>query len=330
MFCPRLTHNVRLSQNGKIQVCGHMINNKGFNSVEELRNSQWLNELENKFDNNIWPQECVRCQEVENLNQPSIRNHSIKAHEKYVQLNKDYIFVTGLMDNVCNAACMMCSNNSSTYIGKLVNNVIVINNESLFDTIPKDQILVFEITGGEPSVSKAYKRALKSLTSATRYVRINTNGSKYIPEVEYLLKQGVEVTITLSVDGVGPVFEYIRWPINWDSFNKVVDKYKDLQNRYSNLNLDMWTSVSSLNINDFENIQQFSDSTGIPMSYALVHFPNCLSIKHKNKFTLLAQQKDLPMSELIGINDDNTQSLTEYIDKQDNIRKININNFIKI
>ena len=36
MYCPRLDHFVRLNQNGSVGKCGHMINAKGFDSLEEL------------------------------------------------------------------------------------------------------------------------------------------------------------------------------------------------------------------------------------------------------------------------------------------------------
>jgi hypothetical protein len=86
--------------------------------------------------------------------------------------------------------------------------------------------------------------------------------------------------------------------------------------------------VSALNINDFVNIQNFSNSRGIPMAYALVHKPDCLSIKYKNKFTMASQQQDLPMADLVGTDVDNSQALADFINQQDSIRKININDFI--
>ena len=41
MFCPRLTHNIRLAENAKLQICGHMINLPSFDTINSLKNSNW-------------------------------------------------------------------------------------------------------------------------------------------------------------------------------------------------------------------------------------------------------------------------------------------------
>jgi len=330
MFCPRLDHNLRLSQKGTFQVCGHMSSqpNEIFLSADDIRNSHWLKNIKKKFKENKWPDECIRCKEIEDSGGTSVRQHSINAHRDYILENNKYIFVTGLIDNVCNAACATCSANSSTLIGKLSNNLFLVNNKNLFNTIPLDQILVFEITGGEPSVSKSYKKILSTLTKETKFVRINTNGKKFIPEIERLLCDNINVTITLSIDGVGDVFEYMRWPVKWEEFNITVSKYKELKQKYDNLKLDFWITVSALNINDMENIKAYSDSVNIPISYGLLHNPACLSIKYKNRFTSRINTDHILYNQS-RILENNEIELTAHIEKIDKIRNININDFIK-
>ena len=331
MFCPRLNHNVRLSQKGTLQVCGHMSvqPTENFSSLDDLQNSSWLTNIKKQFKKNKWPNECIRCKEIEDIGETSVRQHSINAHKKYVLENNEYIFVTGLIDNVCNAACITCSAKSSTLIGKLSNNLFLVNNRKLFNTIPIDQILVFEITGGEPSVSKSYKEILSLLTEKTKYVRVNTNGKKFIPEIERLLQAGIDVTVTLSIDGVGSVFDYMRWPIKWKEFNTTVNKYKELEQKYSNLKLDFWVTVSALNVNDIDNIKKYADTVNIPMSYALLHEPLCLSIRYKNRFTFKISD-DHVLRDQSGTLENNETELNAYIEKNDRIKNISINDFIKL
>ena len=329
MFCPRLKHNLRLTETGTFQVCGHMVDQPNeFSTTEDLYNSEWLKHIKEQFSENKWPKECIRCQEIENAGETSVRQHSINAHEKYILENHDYIFVTGLLDNVCNAACVMCSNKASTLIGKLTNDLFLVDNKKLFESIPIEKILVFEITGGEPSASKLYKETLSRLTEKTKYVRINTNGKKFIPEIERLLQRGINVTITLSIDGVENVFNYIRWPIRWEEFNKTVKEYKNLAQRYDNLKLNFWTTVNALNVNDMDNIKKYSIDIDIPMSYALLHSPSCLNIKYKNRFTLNVDADNILYDQL-GIFENNENELNAYIEKNDKIKNININDFIK-
>lgn len=328
MFCSRLAHNIRLSEKSKLQICGHMINAPSFDNLESLKNSVWLTNTVDKFSNGQWPDECLRCKEIENNNQKSIRQHSIDAHANYLKIDPDYLFVTGVLDNVCNSACISCSNYNSSYIGKLTKNVIKINNSDIFDQLDKDKILVFEVTGGEPTFSKLYKEKLMSL-DGIKFVRINTNASRFMPEIISLLEKNVEVTITLSIDGIDKVFEYTRWPLKWNTTLQVIQEYQNLQSKFNNLKLNIWTTVSVLNINDFENIKHFSIDFDIPMSYGLVHYPTELSIRYKNKFTLAAKQSLPEFENLIAIEEDNSLLLDKFIEQQDQIRNISIDNFIK-
>lgn len=329
MFCPRLTHNIRVAENAKLQICGHMVTPPSFDSLDDLKTSVWLKNTLDKFSKKQWPDECVRCKEIENNNQKSIREQSIEAHENYLKIDPNYLFVTGVLDNVCNSACISCSNYNSSYIGKLTKNVIKINNSDLFDKLPKDKILVFEITGGEPTFSKLYKEKLMSLDQV-KFVRINTNASKFMPEIVELLENNVEVTITLSIDGIDKVFEYTRWPLKWTSTLEVIKKYQNLQCKFDNLKMNIWTTVSALNINDFNEIKKFSTDFNIPMSYGILHYPSELSIQYKNKFTIAAKQSLPEFANLIAIDDDNSLLLDTFIEQQDQIRNISINNFIKI
>lgn len=328
MFCSRLAHNIRIAENSKLQICGHMVNPPSFDSYNDLKNSAWLKDTLDKFSNNQWPNECVRCEEIENNNQKSIREYSNDTHTKYLEIDANYLFVTGVLDNVCNSACISCSNYNSSYIGKLTKNVIKINNSDLFDKIPKDKILVFEMTGGEPTFSKLYKEKLMSL-DRVKFVRINTNASKFMPEIVTLLEKSIEVTITLSIDGVDKVFEYTRWPLKWATALDVIQRYQNLQAKYKNLKLNIWTTVSALNINNFKEIKKFSLDSNIPMSYGLLHYPSELSIRHKNKFTTSAKQSLPEFENLIAIGDDNSLLLDKFIKQQDQVRNIRIDDFIK-
>lgn len=335
--CPRLNHNVSISDDGKYQICGHMNTEQSFNSYAELKQSQWIVDLTSKFDNDVWPDECIRCQEIEKTQQPSVRKHSIKNHEIYYQENNDYIFVSGVLDNICNSACIMCSSHVSTYIGKLTKNVIVINNVDKFYEIPSEQILVFEMAGGEPSVSKSYKQVLTSLSNSTKFIRINTNGGKFIPEIIPLLDKGIDITITFSVDGTNNIFEYIRWPVKWQQFSEILEKYIELSNKYEKLHLNSWATISALNIGELANIIEWASQINVPLSYAILHDPFELDIKYTNDLTITAKQKLINsnnvelmnLAALVAIDRDNTVLLNKFIEKQDSIRNININNYFK-
>ena len=65
MQCPRLDHFVRFNTNGSVTCCGHMVKAQGFDDINQLQNSEWIESLKDKFFTDQWPDECIRCQQTE-------------------------------------------------------------------------------------------------------------------------------------------------------------------------------------------------------------------------------------------------------------------------
>ena len=324
MFCPRLEHFVRLNQDGTIGKCGHMIKTKGFKTVEDLHKSQWLKKIELDMIFNDWPDECIRCKQTEEVTGESIRTKSITRHKILHPLKEDYLVVGGVLDNVCNSACQTCNAGLSTKIGSLEKNYIKTNNYNKFFKLPQNRILEVDVNGGEPTASKNYKKLLANLPRKTKIVRMNTNGSRMIPELENILKKGIMVIVTLSLDGVDNIHDYVRWPIKWKKFIKTVNEYKKLQEQYKLLKLDFWTTVSCLNIKNLPDIIEYAKNKNIPHAWAFLNTPNALNVKYKNALTNNAKHI-LPNK--IAIAEDNSSQLNLFIKRQDYLRKINFKDY---
>ena len=330
MYCPRLKHFIRLQPSGKIGKCGHMIGGKEFNSFEQLESSSWLEELKEKMSRDIWPDECGRCAQTEKVMQDSIRIKSIKRHQVLYPKNKEYLIVGGVLDNVCNSACQTCNSTLSTKIGSLESKkYLKFNNLEQFYTLPQDRILEVDVNGGEPTASPNYKKLLSNLPSSVKIVRINTNGSKFINEIVTLLDKSIMIIITLSFDGMAQVHDYVRWPIKFSNYLTTLDQYKQLQKQYKLLKLNLWTTVSALNIVDFDNIKLFAKQNGIDHHWAFLNSPDMLDVKYKNKFTLRAKKtlKDKNILKQIATNENNQDKLDLFIAKQDHLRKIRIEDY---
>jgi sulfatase maturation enzyme AslB (radical SAM superfamily) len=326
MHCPRLDHFVRLNRDGSVGKCGHMIGAKGFASHEELQNSEWLRQVRNKMVKGEWPSECRRCQQSERTKGKSIRTNSIDRHKILYPVRHDYLIVGGVLDNICNSACQSCHAGLSTKIGTLESGSEYqrVDNYTLFESLPLHRIVELDVNGGEPTASKNYKKVLNDLPDNTRIVRMNTNGSRIIREIEDVLERGVKVIVTMSLDGTEQVHDYARWPIKWDDYKKTVDSYKHLQVKHKLLDLDFWTTVSCLNVEDLPNIQKFAASLQIPHDWAFLDQPGVLSVKHINTFTKRA--KSLHPTE-IAVDSDNQIELDEFIGRQDRLRGINVRNY---
>ena len=326
MFCPRLKHFTRLNQDGSVGKCGHMVNPKGFKSFEEMEHSEWIKNIMDTMSADKWPDECTRCEQSERVKGESIRTNSITRHKMLYPIRKDYLIVGGVLDNICNSACQSCNAGLSTKIGSLESkNYPRVDNYDLFQTLPLDRVTELDVNGGEPTASKNYKKVLNDLPANTKIVRMNTNGSRMIKEIEDVLKRNIMVIVTMSLDGIGSVHDYARWPIKWTDYKKTVDAYKDLQEKYKLLHLDFWTTVSCLNVRNLPEIINFTRNKGIPHDWAFLDQPSVLNVRYKNKFTTVA--KHMSPTE-IAVDTDNSGQLGQFIKIQDTLRGISIHDYI--
>jgi sulfatase maturation enzyme AslB (radical SAM superfamily) len=312
MHCPRLNHFVRFNPNGTVSRCGHMVNAPQFDSLNDMDFSKWLRTVKEKFEQDLWPTECVRCQQTEHQGQGSIRLNSIAFDDKQQQL--DYLIVGGVLDNVCNSACLTCNENLSTKIGSLKSKQYpIVDNTNRFWELPQERIVHLDINGGEPSASKNYRQVLANLPKNVGSVRVNTNCSLIIPELEDIVSKGIDVTVTVSLDGIGKVHDQVRWPIKWDKFYQNLQKYQSM----GLTELNTWTTVSALNIGDFENILNFVKDHNLLHSYALLNAPSVLNVKYANSLTLPYQDV---IPGFVAVDKNNQLELDQYLMEQNLLR----------
>jgi sulfatase maturation enzyme AslB (radical SAM superfamily) len=305
-----------------------MVNSKGFESFEELERSEWMKGIRDNMSEDKWPDECTRCQKSERVNGKSIRTNSMDRHKMLHPMREDYLIVGGVLDNICNSACQSCNAGLSTKIGSLESkNYPRVDNYDLFQTLPLDRVTELDVNGGEPTASKNYKKVLNDLPANTKIVRMNTNGSRIIKEIEDVLKRNIMVIVTMSLDGIGNVHDYTRWPIKWTDYIKTVDAYKDLQKKYKLLQLDLWTTVSCLNVKNLPDIINFARNKGIPHEWAFLGRPSVLNVRYKNKFTVVAKHMS---PEEIAVDEDNSKQLEAFIKRQDMLRDISIDNYFNL
>ena len=278
MYCPRLEHFVRFNSNGTVGCCGHMADSPSFNTYDELQSSRWLTNIKDEMFRDAWPVECRRCKTTEQESNTSIRLDSIKRDNVFKSLRNDYLIVGGVLDNTCNSACLTCDAEHSTKIGGLTSKkYIKINNADRFWSLPQERIVHLDINGGEPSHSKNYKHLLANLPKNIKSIRLNTNCSTVLEELWAVCERGVHVTVTVSLDGIGPVHDLVRWPITWDKFYKNLQRYTAMPVR-----LNTWTTVSALNVDDLPNILEFVKENKLEHSYAYLTTPSELAVENKD------------------------------------------------
>jgi len=343
MHCPRLDHFVKLRspnparKNEVVDVCCHMIDPPSFINYSTMKQSDWLQKTKDTFNEGVFPVECIRCQQVEELGLTSIRQHAIEFHN--TQTSPDYLIADVILDNICNSACQFCDPSVSTKLGSLYSsNYVIVDNTSHLAELPLDRIVQLDLTGGEPSNSKNIKNLLKNLPVNVNTIRLNTNCSSFMNELIPLVKQGIHLSITASTDGINDVHNYVRWPIKWSTFLTTLLEYQVFAAAYPTLvDVNLWTTVNTLNIGDLDNIIRFAKDNSFSHSFNMLAWPPPLDIEFSNKLTLLAKAKfansdnDIlnKLSKKIASKGNNQYQFDSFVKEQDALRKISIDDYIK-
>ena len=325
MYCPRLDHFVRFNSNGTISRCGHMTNAPQFETLQQMDSSAWLADIRNDMGQDFWPDECIRCKEIENIGNKSVRQQSLDRHAHLLDSRLDYLVLGGVLDNVCNSACQTCNETLSTKIGSLSSKEYTkINNSALINTLPVERIVQMDINGGEPSASPNYLKLLENLPPNVKHLRVNTNGSRLITVLPELVKRGIKITVTVSLDGIGSCHDYVRWPVKWQDVEHNIQAYQNMELH----ELNTWTTVSALNIGDLKNIFSYVEQNNLKNSWALLENPSVLSVKHSNHLT---RQADVPdeLKHIVASGEDNTVELQLWTTAQDHTRGIKMWDYYK-
>lgn len=113
--------------------------------------------------------------------------------------------------------------------------------EEFFQLAHSDDIIHIYFAGGEPTKNPGHLELLKSLVESGRAKKLelsyNTNmtmSSEYLEQWGLLLKEFRLVEISVSIDGVGAVAEYIRSGLVYENFEarlKALLRYRDSQLR---------------------------------------------------------------------------------------------------
>jgi len=197
-----------------------------------------------------WIPECRYCQQLESVGVESPRNMSFKE-EIFTEddLPGDIVRIELQVDEVCNAACLICGTQNSTtwqkYLDKTVFPRIPIEQQFPYykskTTIPDRIKTVIEIVdfsklkqlhffGGEPFNTDTHLELLKKITHPENIKVVYTSNGSIFPSDEVLevWKRFKKIHICLSIDGTEEHFNYLRWPLQWAQVKEVMKKFIDL------------------------------------------------------------------------------------------------------
>ena len=164
----------------------------------------------------------------------------------------------------CNLACRMCLPTFSNKVKKvweIVNRNANTKVDDLLDNadyilVNRQSVNYIDITGGEPFFHKNVKKLLYELirTKDNEHITLHivTNATRIDQQTVNLLQQFKDVVLSVSMDGVGKVQEYIRPGCRWETLEKNIGLLK--QNNFS---LQVVSTISVLNIIHLEDLERW-------------------------------------------------------------------------
>jgi MoaA/NifB/PqqE/SkfB family radical SAM enzyme len=190
--------------------------------------------------------DCNMCQLRENAGFKQSLRHS--SFTKITEHDGDNLINLEVqMDNACNAACVMCSDNFSSQWKTLnrkedssyrFGDTSVITAHCMDNIIRKldlSHLRELKFLGGEPFYTSTQLELLKIVPNPENVnLRYTTNGS-ILPDTETLemWKKFKSIDLCFSIDGIGDRFEYVRWPLKWHQIDRNLRKLNDCKNYFN-------------------------------------------------------------------------------------------------
>lgn len=281
-------------------------------TLEEVYNSEYMQDLRRQFRQGERPATCQRCWDEESAGRVSKRiNSRIRLKEFYGQVDwandtPDQLWFVDLkLGNICNLKCRICGSWSSSkwaeeeinYVPDLVNKkehlaYVFLKQgrwpresndfwENLRALLPN--IKYFEFTGGEPWLIKEHFELLRYAVDQGHAKNIeihyNTNATQYPDDAEALWSQFRRVDIAFSVDNVGARFEYERYGAKWDTAVDIISKTHALRAKTYNITTQLCLTLNIQNVYYLEELINWANTQAFDSIYFnMMHDPAHMNI----------------------------------------------------
>jgi len=216
-----------------------------------------------------WTPNCNKCQVLEKFGQQSLRQTGPDWIPNSIN-SQDPVTIDIHLDNECNAACVICKQESSTLWAK--ENLKIQNKKITIRPAPTDQaidkivsavnlknIKYIKFFGGEPLFTDTHLKFLAHVPCPEQVtLHYTTNGSIYPnQEVLNVWKKFKLIIFAASLDGIEEQFDYVRWPLTWNKVNKNLLRIRDNKN-IQNLMFRIEFTANFLNTYYFDRLESWT------------------------------------------------------------------------
>ena len=294
---------------------------------KEVMNTTFMKNLRLQMLKGEWPELCTRCKIVEDMGGVSRRNVEIKNYQKS---NQKFIKVTKKdgsanvpiqsadyrLGNLCNLQCRMCNPRSSKlWIGEWnemkpeeekfsqeimdsYKNYNWIDSEKLVEDFKAKAASLTHIhfAGGEPLIvpqmSKILRICIESGNAKNITITYNTNLTVLPERVLELWKEFKGIKLLASIDAIGNLNNYIRYPSNWEKIDKNLQYIEKNHKEFNIEECMLSATIQILNVlrleELYEYLSQFSFIVPVP-NLVNLHVPRHFQTTSlPNKLKILA------------------------------------------
>jgi sulfatase maturation enzyme AslB (radical SAM superfamily) len=223
--------------------------------------------LREKSSSNVQIEGCKKCYNEEKVGIMSLRKMAQKEFSSITPNSKPAIrYIELFLSDVCNLKCIMCKPSVSTKWREdykklhwpLPAEREPIDYLKIIDNV--DELLFVKFVGGEPLLAKDHLKILEHISHSKNVHNITL---KYNSNCTILPSQKIidlwskfkEIIFTISIDGVGDVNSYIRYPSNWNNLNSNIITLSQLATEIPPLTIKVLTTISVFNIWSIRNIE---------------------------------------------------------------------------
>lgn len=306
-----------------------------------------INQIKQDLLSNVQTAACKKCWDIESSGNKSRRqfenefldyklNRDLdKIQQDCVDSKHQTLLYQITTSNLCNQACVSCDSGASTkwaQVEKRMNIISAPQYQFNLDSanINYNSAKRISLLGGEPLFDPKTFEILQNLldhNNTTCFISLITNGSINLNAKQTnLLTQFTNLNICISIDGVGPVFEYMRWPGKWSNLLENIEQYK-----FITKNISVSYTISSLNAMYYNQTVNWFQQNNLVYNHNVVSGPIWLSLSQmpiKLKQHLKQQDNFITMHCNLTGTEISLETLTQNIIKQDHAKNMNIRDYM--
>jgi sulfatase maturation enzyme AslB (radical SAM superfamily) len=232
----------------------------------DFRNSDSWRNLRQNMLAGIKVPECSQCYRDEASGSGTPRTQETRKIWPTTTDVHKLRFLEIAFSNLCNLACVSCNSSfSSTWgvedhkKGRLDKPKVLVEHNSNLDSLDLSELKVLKIIGGEPFMDQdRFINLLERLDLSKIKLLVSTNGTVLPNEkLKSLIDKCNELVLEVSLDGVGTVNEWYRWPTKMNKIEEVMDQYQEWWGLKPKFQLRTHSVVHAYNIWNLDELVKY-------------------------------------------------------------------------